>query len=115
MEGKGSQLLHLDHEGPKIVKIFINLTKVTYRDGPLTVYSASDSSRIRIQNDLLPGRKYPDSVASGFNPFVATGEVGEAIILDTARCLHYGSRVLLGGRRVCGVLTFASKFTSRFI
>jgi hypothetical protein len=90
-----SQKFHRDHEDYRQVKVFVNVRDIDADAGPFTLVPASVSSRLadelpdpygRVEDaDVLP-RVQPEDV------IVLTGQAGEAAMVDTCRCFHYGSR-----------------------
>lgn len=92
---QGSQLYHYDHRDSRQAKLFLNLNDVTEESGPLHFLRASDSLKVDAKVGYTQGR-YTDEEVYGAVPesaaLAATGEQGTAYLVDTARCLHYGSR-----------------------
>ena len=92
---QGSQLYHYDHRDSRQAKLFLNLNDVTLESGPLHFLRASDSVKVDDKVGYQQGRYSDDDVYSAVSRedvMAATGEAGTAYIVDTARCLHYGSR-----------------------
>lgn len=91
----GSQLYHYDHRDSRQAKLFINLADVTEASGPLHFLTAKDSRAVDARVGYSQDR-YTDEQVYGAVPrrnvIPAVGEAGSAYIVDTARCLHYGSR-----------------------
>ncbi len=92
---KGSQLYHYDHRDSRQAKVFINLSNVTKDCGPLHFLSARDSRNVDAKVGYSQGR-YTDeqvySAVSQSNVVDTVAEAGVGFVVDTARCLHYGSR-----------------------
>ena len=92
---QGSQLYHYDHRDSRQAKLFLNLNDVTEESGPLHFLRASDSLKVDAKVGYQQGRYTDEDVYSAVpksDVRAATGEQGTAYIVDTARCLHYGSR-----------------------
>ena len=100
---KGSQLYHYDHRDDRQAKVFINLNNVTKDCGPLHFLPARDSRRVDAKVGYSQGRYTDDEVYSAVSrsDVVDTvAEAGSGFVVDTARCLHYGSRGNLKDRFV---------------
>lgn len=101
---RSSQRFHLDAEGPRQLKLFLNLEDVTEDAGPLTWLDADLSEaagrklgfrRGRLDDEVLATTGYLERAHRFIRP------AGAALLADTSRCLHYGSR---GNLRPRGVL-----------
>ena len=91
----GSQLYHLDFADDRQVKLFICLEPVTPDHGPFTFVPAGASRRIVEALDYDRGRLTIEQVTAEIGEsaqIAVTGGVGRAVMVDTSRCLHYGSR-----------------------
>jgi hypothetical protein len=120
---EGSQKYHFDTFEKNHVKVFINLRAVTSLNGPVTFIPADVSKRLctnRISyrlNRLLSADDAKSALLQEFNSRVLprkhvtldtlmqntlqlVGPPGATAIVDTARCLHAGSRVEQGERYV---------------
>ena len=92
---KGSQRYHYDHRDNRQAKVFINLNEVTRDSGPLRFLTAADSLKVDARVGYSQGRYTDEAVYSAVpqsNVITAVGAAGAAFVVDTARCLHYGSR-----------------------
>jgi hypothetical protein len=92
---QGSQLYHYDHRDSRQAKLFLNVNDVTEASGPLHFLRASDSLKVDAKVGYRQGRYTDEEVYSAVpesRVLAATGESGTAYIVDTASCLHYGSR-----------------------
>jgi hypothetical protein len=90
-----SQLYHYDHKDTRQAKIFINLNDVAADCGPLHFLPASESVKVDKTAGYSQGRYTDEEVygAVAKSKVIATvGNIGTGFIVDTARCLHYGSR-----------------------
>jgi hypothetical protein len=113
-----SQIYHLDPEGRRQAKLFLNLRDVGPDEGPFTFIPASDSERLvkaikrRRSTDaadtdevgVVQGRYFDRELADvgGLNKAISVmGPTGSAGLVDTSRCLHCGSRVKPGTYRLC--------------
>lgn len=90
-----SQIMHTDSEDARQVKLFICVRDIEADQGPFTFLPADTSERIR--RDLSKVRtRYTDQqvsdAAGAEEPLVFTGKAGDCALVDSSRCLHYGSR-----------------------
>ena len=96
---KRSQLWHMDSDDTTLIKLWVHLSDVDSRSGPLTAISAGDSARLAHAVGYNYGDGYrlaDDRVNELFGPehqvsFV--GPRGTLDFIDTCRCFHFGSRV----------------------
>lgn len=117
-----SQLFHFDHGVPRTrLKIFIPLKKVTREGGAFCFFDAMSSSKLR--EAIGPREKYlDDEVFSSIGEeqrIFHEGDVSDAMMVDTMRCLHQGSRIEKGNRLLI-MLAFSNaeankKFSNKFI
>lgn len=102
-----SQLYHYDHRDSRQAKVFINISDVTPEAGPLHFFSAKDSLAVDAKVGYSQDR-YEDeqvySAAPKSREIQAVGPAGTAHVVDTARCLHFGSR----GNKVQRLILMAS-------
>jgi hypothetical protein len=100
---KGSQLYHHDHRDSRQAKLFLNINDVTLDAGPLHFLPADCSTRVDDKLGYSQDR-YTDedvySVCSKKEVVAAVGHPGTAFLVDTARCLHYGSRGNIADRLI---------------
>lgn len=89
-----SQLWHLDHDDKRVCKLFIYLSDVeSIEDGPFTFVPARESSRFRnslkshMTDERVFSRISRDAVKQMIAPRLTS------FIVNTARCLHMGSRI----------------------
>ena len=100
---KGSQLFHYDGLDSRQAKAFINLMDITPAAGPLYFLDARQSAIFDSKVGYSKERIADEDVFSVFKPgdlHCAAGPAGEGLILDTGRCLHYGSRRNSEGRLI---------------
>jgi hypothetical protein len=91
----GSQLYHYDHRDSRQAKVFINLTDVTSESGPLHFLTPPNSLKVDAKVGYSQSRYTDEEVYSAVSrddAVAAEGEAGTGFLVDTARCLHYGSR-----------------------
>ena len=92
---KGSQLYHYDHRDSRQAKFFINISDVTPDAGPLHFLSARDSlsvdAKVGYSQDLYTDEQVYSACPKS-REVQAIGPSGSAYAVDTARCLHFGSR-----------------------
>ncbi|HTM04120.1 MAG TPA: hypothetical protein VL173_11490 [Vicinamibacterales bacterium] len=118
-EAISSQIYHLDPEGRRQAKLFLNLRDVGPDEGPFTFIPAPETSRIvnaikqrrRGDADMAMAR-YLDNELEAVNGFAkavaAEGPAGSGVLVDTSRCLHFGSRVKPGTYRLCLYIQYCS-------
>lgn len=92
-----SQKFHLDAEDYRQLKLFLHVDDVDESCGPFTLISAPQTRRVCAATGYRGGRRsrLEDEavrrvVDGDFEQ--AIGERGSGILVDTSRCLHYGSR-----------------------
>lgn len=101
-----SQLYHLDNEDDRQIKVLLNVEETLDDQGPFTFLPADVSAGASAA--LSEGRGRLDDACveariGGVATQRLTGPPGSGALVDTARCLHYGSR---GNRRERLVLIF---------
>jgi hypothetical protein len=104
-----SRLLHADPEDLTQLKLFINVFEVNHEGGPVRFLPSEVSSRVnrgrraRTRPHRFRHRRWTDGeVFRHAQPDALRSHVGapgSAVLVDSSRCLHYGSR-LRGGVRV---------------
>ena len=111
-EAISSQIYHLDPEGTRQAKLFMNLRDVGPDEGPFTFIPASETTRIvnavkqrRLEDTEMAAGRYSDeelAAVDGLQKAIAVdGPKGSAALVDTSLCLHFGSRVKPGTYRLC--------------
>ena len=111
-EAISSQIYHLDPEGTRQAKLFMNLRDVGPDEGPFTFIPASETMRIvnaikkrRLEDTQMAAGRYSDDeleAVGGLEKAISVdGPKGSAALVDTSRCLHFGSRVKPGTYRLC--------------
>jgi|GEM_PF-1574599 len=102
-----SQLWHLDHDDKRVCKLFIYLSDVeSVEDGPFTFVPASESARFRntlrshMPDDKVFSRIPRDAVKQMIAPKLTS------FVVNTARCLHMGSRIAPGHSRLLYTATY---------
>ncbi|WP_291848496.1 hypothetical protein [Bradyrhizobium sp.] len=102
-----SQLWHLDHDDKRVCKLFIYLTDVRdTADGPLTFIPAPSSKPFR---NTLKSHMSDDQVFSRVDRSAVKEIVAprlSSFIVNTARCLHMGSRILSDRPRLLYTATY---------
>ena len=106
-----SQLWHLDNDDVNVIKLFVYLTDVKdLGDGPFTFIPASASGSLgyslrshRSDEEVFnSGRITASDVKSLTSPALCV------FMVDTARCLHMGSRLVEGHKRLLYTATFTT-------
>ena len=102
-----SQLWHLDHDDKRVCKLFIYLTDVqNTADGPFTFIPAGPSKPFRntLKSHMSDAQVFaktgPDAVKEMIAPRLS------AFIVNTARCLHMGSRIQSDQSRLLYTATY---------
>lgn len=102
-----SQLWHLDHDDKRVCKLFIYLTDVQdTADGPFTFIPAGPSKAFRnsLKSHMSDARVFaktgPDAVKEMIAPRLSS------FIVNTARCLHMGSRIQSDRSRLLYTATY---------
>mgnify|MGYP001450622730 CR=1 FL=1 len=119
-ENTGSQLLHLDPDDYKQLKIFIPVEDITNDNGPLNVVNAKQS---RLMYDTLikkkvvikRNQKISDEFANqnfNLNTNKLIMSKNELYLVDTCRCYHFGSRKSLKPRKII-FLHFTPPFSAK--
>jgi len=92
----GSQLFHVDKGDFRQVKFCFLITDATEKNGPFTFLPADKAEKVaeKINEDFFQ-RVSDEAVYSVVNESDVVkllGPAGSCLIVDTGRCLHYGSR-----------------------
>jgi hypothetical protein len=102
-----SQLWHHDHDDKRVCKLFIYLTDVNNTaDGPFTFLDSNASAPFRnrlrshMADETVLAKAGPSAVREMIAPQLTS------FIVDTARCLHMGSRIKSGHSRLLYTATF---------
>lgn len=102
-----SQLWHLDHDDKRVCKLFIYLTDVQdTADGPFTFIPAGPSKAFRntLKSHMSDAQVFaktgPDVVKEMIAPRLSS------FIVNTARCLHMGSRIRSDRSRLLYTATY---------
>ena len=110
-----SQLFHQDGEDFQQMKLFINMQDVTELNGPFSFLPADTSLQVlksyRAKYGATPenGRYSDESILTACKPdevIQLIGPSGQAALVDTSRCLHYGSRLTPGHSRLVLMVQF---------
>jgi hypothetical protein len=102
-----SQLWHLDHDDKRVCKLFIYLTDVRdTNDGPLTFIPAPASKPFRntVKSHMSDEKVFSKVDRSAVKEIVAPRL--SSFIVNTARCLHMGSRILSDRTRLLYTATY---------
>ncbi len=96
-ELRSSQLFHCDGDDVRQVKVFIYCTEVSNASGPLTLLDAGASRKVMEATKYRFRQRLSDaqvqSVVGARVEVPVLGPRGTIALVDTSRCLHYGSRV----------------------
>jgi hypothetical protein len=100
---KRSQLWHMDSDDTTLIKLWVHLSHVDRRSGPLTAFNASDSARLAdaVEYNYGDGYRVPDdrvnAVVGSERQVSFVGPKATIDFIDTCRCFHFGSRVSADG------------------
>jgi hypothetical protein len=105
-----SQYFHLDGQDTRTILLLVCLEDVDEDSGPLTFLPADVSWKIATQlkyRKTEEARRISDEVVAPFltgpgQTHRMTGKAGSAMILDTDRCFHFGSRAAQKKRLLLG-------------
>lgn len=113
-----SQLLHLDGEDVMQLKLMVNVSSVEPDDGPLCLLPADVTQRVLRGAGFDVVRRVAMQRGAGFTTTPRLGDEeafrhadpselvrlegppGTALLVDTSRCLHFGSRTAPGRQRL---------------
>ncbi|GLR85460.1 hypothetical protein [Bradyrhizobium iriomotense] len=102
-----SQLWHLDHDDKRVCKLFIYLTDVRdSADGPFTFIPAGPSKPFRntIKSHMSDAQVFAKTGPNVVKEMIAPRL--SSFIVNTARCLHMGSRILSEHNRLLYTATY---------
>lgn len=100
-----TQRFHLDYEGSRQLKLFVYAWDVDEGSGPMCVLDAAVSDQIVSRTRYRLGTTLPDEDVAALAPTSASalcGPTGTVALVDTSRCLHFGSRPGTRARLVWG-------------
>ena len=102
---KSSQLYHFDGEDFRMVKCFYNLDDVAPENGPFTFLPRGATQRVCEALGVSWGHhRFEDEdiekICARDEAISLTGKAGNGAFVDTASCLHFGSRARAGYRIV---------------
>jgi hypothetical protein len=97
---KSSQLFHCDGDDVRQVKVFVYCSDVAMASGPLTVLDATSTAAVVNATNYHFRQRLEDqqvhAVVGADREFPIVGPAGTTALVDTSRCLHFGSRVVAG-------------------
>lgn len=102
-----SQLWHLDHDDKRVCKLFIYLTEVRdTADGPFTFIPAGPSKSFRntLRSHMSDAQVFSKIRADAVKEMIAPRL--SCFIVNTARCLHMGSRIQSDHSRLLYTATY---------
>lgn len=104
-----SQLFHFDQKDRTQLKLFLLIEDVGPENGPTGYYDLADSTKLKTGLGAGYRKRLKDEKVFSLLPrerlHSMTGAAGAAHLLDTCRCLHFGSRGNKRDRLVL-ILTF---------
>lgn len=113
-EYQGSQLFHIDADHPHTVKLWVYLSDVTSDSGPLTFIPGYFSDQAIHKLGKESSNKQLDKNLKEFidKKKILTRNTGSVFLIDTGRCLHYGSRDIKSNKeRYALVIQYTSLFS----
>ncbi len=102
-----SQLWHMDHDDKRVCKLFIYLTDVKDADdGPFTFIPAPESRPFRnsLKSHLTDEQVFKRTDRQAVKEVIAPKY--SSFLVNTARCLHMGSRIKSGHKRLLFTATY---------
>lgn len=94
---QSSQLYHCDGDDVRQVKVFVYCSDVDMPSGPLTVLDARSTAAVVDATHYQFRRRLSDeqvhAVVGADKERPVIGPAGTTVLVDTSRCLHFGSRV----------------------
>lgn len=105
-----SQLWHLDHDDKRVCKLFIYLTDVqNTADGPFTFIPAGPSKAFRntIKSHMSDAQVFAKTGPNAVKEMIAPRL--SSFIINTARCLHMGSRIQSDHNRLLYTATYIQR------
>ena len=102
-----SQLWHLDHDDKRVCKLFIYLTDVKdTADGPFTFIPAGPSRPFRntLKSHMSDAKVFAKTGPNAVKEMIAPRL--SSFIVNTARCLHMGSRIQSDHSRLLYTATY---------
>ena len=105
-----SQLWHLDHDDKRVCKLFIYLTDVqNTADGPFTFIPAGPSKAFRntIKSHMSDAQVFAKTGRNAVKEMIAPRL--SSFIINTARCLHMGSRIQSDHNRLLYTATYIQR------
>ncbi len=109
---QASQKFHIDTDDLRQLKCFVNVEPTDAAAGPFSFLDAEVSQRVRtkLRHGWKGGRLEDEDVFSVATPAELRellGPCGSGGLIDTSRCLHFGSRAR-GGSRLVVMFQFTS-------
>lgn len=104
-----SQLWHKDYDDTRTIKVFVYLTDVAdQQDGPFTFVPGPVSEKLgyTLHSHLPDERVFRAIPRSAVRSMIAPAL--SAFAVETSRCLHMGSRVAAGHRRLLYTATYTT-------
>jgi hypothetical protein len=102
-----AQLFHSDYEDNRSVKIFINLNEVREENGPFTFIDKKNTELVSEAYNYSKSYKERRLEDSFIDAFVKKddyknniGPKNFGLLVDSTACLHYGSRLISGERKL---------------
>ena len=102
-----AQLFHSDYEDNRSIKIFINLDEVREENGPFTFIDRKNTELVSEAYNYSKSYKERRLEDSFIDAFVKKddyknniGPKNFGLLVDSTACLHYGSRLISGERKL---------------
>lgn len=117
---RGSQNYHLDNVASRVVRLILHVSDVEEENGPFTYYPEAKSAQLaqkvgyhrRFEYGEIASEELERVDDTSSKPIQSIGECGSMLLVDTCRCLHYGSRVKSGYRHVLMATYAAPPYTN---
>lgn len=114
---QGSQLLHLDHEEFKQLKMFIYCSDVKLENGPMHIINKMDSKVIQKKTNYTTAaenKRISDESVNTYKIQNFSGPKKRIFVVDTSSCFHFGGRVTSGDRLV-GIVQYLTPLNYNYI
>ena len=112
----GSQLIHLDHEEFKQIKMFVYCSDVKIDNGPMHIINKKESINIQKKINYKTNeenKRLDDSSIDKKLIKDLSGNIKSIYLVDTSSCFHFGGRVS-SGYRLMGVIQYLTPLSYNY-
>ena len=103
-EEKFNNFFHIDSYLKTHFKIFVNISDISFENGPTEIFNINDTKEIRSYNSFNIQRGKL-SINHKLKPYINIGESGEVLLCNTSKCLHRASNPKQGNSRENLIIT----------